>query len=70
MCMTQRITLEDYQNVIEKLLSRNHHTEKYSIHSNAEDVMMDQPESAAEPESACGRQSLMRCWRGSQLTTP
>lgn len=70
MCMTQGTTLEDYQNMIEELLSRNHHTEKYSIHSNAEEAMMDRPESADEPESACGRQSLIRCWRGSQLTTP
>ena len=70
MCMTQGTTLEDYQNVIEELLSRIHHTEKYFTHSNAEEAMMDQPESADEPDSACGRQSLIRCWRGSQLTTP
>jgi len=70
MCMTQGTTLEDYQNVIEKLLSRNHHTEKYFTHSNVEEAMMDQPESPDEPECACGRQSLIRCWRGSQLTTP
>ena len=69
MCMTQGTTLEDYQNVIEKLLSRNHHIEKYSTHSNVEEAMMYQPESPDEPECACGRQSLIRCWRGSQLTT-
>ncbi|ELR54009.1 Tescalcin [Bos mutus] len=66
----QGTTLEDYQNVIEKLLSRNHHIEKYSTHSNVEEAMMYQPESPDEPECACGRQSLIRCWRGSQLTTP
>lgn len=54
----------------EEELSRNHHTEKYSIHSNAEEAMMDQPESADEQNLHVADQSLIRCWRGSQLTTP